>query len=81
MGDIRGAGLFLGIEMVQDPVNRQPNSELAKRIVEEMKRHRILLSTDGPDHNVIKFKPPMTFDLANAERVVTSLRKVLADLS
>ena len=81
VGDIRGAGLFLGIEMVQDPVNRQPNSELAKRIVEEMKRHRILLSTDGPDHNVIKFKPPMTFDLANAERVVTSLRKVLADLS
>lgn len=80
IGDVRGCGLFLGIEMVQDPVSREPNAHLAKQIVEKMKQHRILLSTDGPDHNVIKFKPPMVFDSANAERMIVALKKVIGNL-
>ena len=80
IGDVRGCGLFLGIEMVQDPVSCEPNAHLAKQIVEQMKQHRILLSTDGPDHNVIKFKPPMVFDLANAERMIVTLKKVIGNL-
>ncbi|MCH2181214.1 MAG: aminotransferase class III-fold pyridoxal phosphate-dependent enzyme [Mariniblastus sp.] len=80
VGDVRGSGLFLGIEIVKDLASREPDARAAKQIVERMKQQRILLSTDGPDHNVIKFKPPMVFDMANAERLVDNLKKVLADL-
>ena len=80
IGDVRGAGLFLGIEIVKDPALPEPDAEVAKQIVESMKQHRILLSTDGPEHNVIKFKPPMVFDLANAERLISCLQKILVDL-
>ena len=80
IGDVRGCGLFLGIEMVQDHVSCEPNAHLAKQIVEQMKQHRILLSTDGPDHNVIKIKPPMVFDLAKTERMIVTLKKVIGNL-
>ena len=81
MGDVRGQGLFLGIEIVKDPNTREPDSTRAKQIVEDMKSQRILLSIDGPHQNVIKFKPPMSFDLANADRVVMTLERVLNDLN
>jgi 4-aminobutyrate aminotransferase-like enzyme len=80
LGDVRGEGLFLGIEIVKSSDTREPDSARAKQIVEGMKQQRILLSTDGPHHNVIKFKPPMTFDLANADRVVMALERVLNSL-
>ncbi|MEL7496988.1 MAG: aminotransferase class III-fold pyridoxal phosphate-dependent enzyme [Planctomycetota bacterium] len=80
LGDVRGSGLFLGIELVDDPAKRTPNAELAKRVVESMKDRRILLSTDGPDENVIKFKPPLVFSAGDAERLVLTLREVLQKL-
>ena len=58
-GDARGRGLFLGIEFVDG--DRMPDAETAERVVQRMRDRGILLSTDGPDHNVIKFKPPMVF--------------------
>jgi 4-aminobutyrate aminotransferase-like enzyme len=70
IGDVRGAGLFLGIELVADRERKIPNPDLAKRIVESSKRDGVLLSVDGPDHNVIKIKPPMVFDDANSDRLV-----------
>lgn len=80
IGDVRGAGLFIGIEMVFDRKDRIPDTNLAMEIVESMKKKHILLSTDGPDQNVIKIKPPMVFDLANAERLVSTLDRVLRKL-
>lgn len=81
MGDVRGHGLFLGIELVDNRTDRNPDQKLAARIVEVMKQRRILLSTDGPDENVIKFKPPMVFDRENAETLVGALDEVLQQLS
>ena len=52
---------FLGVELVQDPLTREPAPLQAGYIVERMKSKRILLSTEGPGHNVLKFKPPMVF--------------------
>ena len=74
VGDVRGLGLFLGIELVRDRAARSPAADAASYVVERMKDHGILLSTDGPEHNVIKMKPPLTFSEADADRAVRGLR-------
>lgn len=76
VGDVRGSGLFIGIEIVQQGT-KEPDAQLAAGLVERMKTQRILLSTDGPDHNVIKFKPPMVFSAGDADRLVMALTKAL----
>ncbi len=75
VGDVRGSGLFLGIELVKDRETIEPASELAHLIVQKMRDRRILLSTDGPFGNVIKFKPPMVFSQGDAERLLMTLRE------
>lgn len=76
LGDVRGKGLFMGLEFVQ-PGTRLPNVKIATKVKQQMLERKILLSTDGPNENVIKFKPPMIFDQANADRVVENLEVVL----
>lgn len=77
IGDVRGLGLFLGIELVADPGERIPDGALAGRIVEAMKQRGILLSTDGPDHNVIKIKPPLVFSRKNVDLVCENLDEAI----
>lgn len=77
IGDVRGLGLFLGIEFVTDRQSLQPAPQLAKMIVSAMLARGILLSVDGPAHNVIKIKPPLTFNQQNADDLVTHLDVVL----
>lgn len=79
VGDVRGLGLFLGIELVLDPVTRTPAPRPAAYVVERMKDHGILLSTDGPDHNVIKMKPPLVFSEDDADRAVHAFDRVLSE--
>jgi len=79
VGDARGLGLFLGIELVRDRQTLDPAAEEAAYVVERMKEHGILLSTDGPLHNVIKMKPPLVFGEADADRVVATFDRVLAE--
>ena len=81
IGDTRGCGLFVGIELVRDPDSREPAGEEASAVVNALKEHGILSGTDGPYHNVIKVKPPMVFDAANADRFVETLDVVLHDLA
>ena len=59
IGDVRGRGLFIGIEFVHDRNTLEPAADEAARVVREMRDSGVLLSTDGPLHNVIKIKPPM----------------------
>ena len=79
VGDVRGLGLFLGIELVLDRETRAPAAAQASYVVERMKDHGILLSTDGPDHNVIKMKPPMPFSESDADRAVAAYDRVLSE--
>ena len=79
LGDVRGLGLFLGIELVRHRDTLEPAAEEAAYVVERMKAHGILLSTDGPLHNVIKMKPPMVFSEDDAERVVDAYDRVLGE--
>jgi 4-aminobutyrate aminotransferase-like enzyme/Ser/Thr protein kinase RdoA (MazF antagonist) len=79
VGDVRGMGLFLGIELVSDPRELTPATALARHIVEAARQQRILLSTEGPHHNVIKIKPPMVFGPEEAEIFLDFLEGVLMD--
>ncbi|MCB8960440.1 MAG: aminotransferase class III-fold pyridoxal phosphate-dependent enzyme [Ardenticatenales bacterium] len=80
IGDVRGSGLFLGIELVNDRETLAPAADEASFIVNELARQRILIGTDGPLHNVLKIRPPMPFDAANGDFLVATLDRILATL-
>ena len=75
IADIRGEGLFLGIELVD--ADKNPLSEQTNYLANRMKDFKILMSVDGPQHNVLKIKPPLCFSIANADYLMTCLKKVL----
>jgi 4-aminobutyrate aminotransferase-like enzyme len=77
---VRGAGLFIGVELVTDQKTLNPATKEAAKIIERMKDQGILLSTDGPFENVIKIKPPIVFNEDNADRVVNTIDDVLKSL-
>jgi 4-aminobutyrate aminotransferase-like enzyme len=77
IGDVRGSGFFLGVELVRDRVTLEPATEEADAIVNMMRDEGILLGTDGPFHNVLKIRPPMPFADGNAERLLTVLDHIL----
>jgi len=81
IGDVRGSGLFIGIELVNDSESREPAPALASAVVEYAKAHGVLLSIDGPQHNVIKIKPPLVFTLDNAATVVAVIGDALDSTS
>jgi len=80
IGDVRGKGLFLGIELVNDQKELNPLPDVAEKVINKMKDKGVLLSTDGPDHNVIKIKPPMVFNEKNAYFLTENLDLVLSNI-
>ena len=80
VGDVRGSGLFLGVELVSDRHTREPAASIASSVVNRMREEAILLGTDGPFHNVLKIRPPMPFDAADADRLVETLNQVLDEV-
>ena len=81
VGDVRGSGLFLGVELVRDRETLEPAAAEATTIINRMREDGILLGTDGPYHNVIKIRPPMPFDQSNADRLVETLDQILDEIS
>jgi len=79
VGDVRGTGLFLGVELVCDRSTLKPAAEEASFIANRMRDHGILLGTDGPYHNVVKIRPPMPFDKSNADFLVEIFEKILKE--
>ena len=75
IGDVRGQGLFLGIEFIDYQMN--PLDKETKYIVNRLKNFGILANLDGPKNNVIKIKPPLTFHKDNCEKFIFYLRKIL----
>ena len=74
IGDVRGQGLFIGIELVDADLN--PLAKQTDYLANRMKDYGILMSTDGPDKNVLKIKPPIIFTLENANELLFYLKKV-----
>ncbi len=79
IGDVRGKGLFLGFELVQDHADLVPAPEQANYLINRMRERAILMSTDGPAENVIKIKPPMCFTKENADFLISNLDLVLGE--
>ncbi len=80
VGDVRGTGLFLGIELVRDQESLEPAGMEAAYIIERLREMKILAGTDGPHNNVLKIRPPMTFDRFNADILADRLSAVLANM-
>jgi len=80
VGEVRGQGLFIGIELVKDHESLTPAQEEANTIFNQMKNKGILMSVDGPDHNVLKIKPPLVFTHENADQVVVNLDSVFHEI-
>ncbi|QBD78039.1 aminotransferase class III-fold pyridoxal phosphate-dependent enzyme [Ktedonosporobacter rubrisoli] len=79
IGDVRGLGLFIGVELVLNRETLEPAAEQAAYIANRMRDHGILISTDGPLHNALKIKPPIVFDEANADLLIAALDKILGE--
>lgn len=77
IGDIRGAGLFLGFELTDG--NLMPLAKQTSYLANRMKNLGILMSTDGPDQNVLKIKPPMVFNTTHADELLSRLRQVFRE--
>jgi 4-aminobutyrate aminotransferase-like enzyme/Ser/Thr protein kinase RdoA (MazF antagonist) len=80
IGDARGLGLFVGVELVYDRDTLTPAGREAGRVVEAMRQRGFLLSTDGPDHNVLKIKPPLVIQHDDVAEMLAELDVVLASV-
>ena len=82
IGDVRGHGLMLGIDLVESRTSKTPATSLALRVKEACKcRQRVLIAIEGPHSNVIKIKPPIVFSLKDADQYTSALRQVSVLLS
>jgi 4-aminobutyrate aminotransferase-like enzyme/Ser/Thr protein kinase RdoA (MazF antagonist) len=79
VGDVRGLGLFLGIDLVTDRETRAPAARQASYVVNRLREEGILAGTDGPYHNVIKLRPPLCFTAADAGRFASALAGILGE--
>jgi 4-aminobutyrate aminotransferase-like enzyme/Ser/Thr protein kinase RdoA (MazF antagonist) len=77
IGDVRGFGLFLGLDLVLDRATREAATRQAWYICNRLRERGILTGTDGPFHNVIKLRPPLIFSDADADLFVTTLEAIL----
>jgi 4-aminobutyrate aminotransferase-like enzyme len=77
IGDVRGSGLFIGLELVRDRTSLEPATAEASAVVNAMRERKILLGTEGPSHNVLKIRPPMPFGEPDVDRFVSALDEVL----
>jgi 4-aminobutyrate aminotransferase-like enzyme len=80
IGDVRGSGLFVGVELVRDRDTLEPAGAEASYIANRMREEGILLGTDGPHHNVVKIRPPMPFTDSDADRLLATFDDVLSEM-
>lgn len=81
IGDVRGMGLFVGVQLVRDRTTREPDAALASELVNRAAERGVLLSTDGRDHDVVKIKPPLVFSAGDADRLIETVDAVLAEIA
>ena len=79
IGDVRGAGLFIGVELVNDRETLLPAAEQAVYIAERMKQEGVLIGVDGPLRNVLKIKPPLCFSRDDAAQLSQTLENILRE--
>ncbi|MFN8670029.1 MAG: aminotransferase class III-fold pyridoxal phosphate-dependent enzyme [Gemmatimonadaceae bacterium] len=80
IGDVRGMGLFIGVDLVTDRASRAPATAAASYVVNRLREERILIGTEGPADNVLKIRPPLTVGRGDVEWAVAVLGRVLGEL-
>jgi 4-aminobutyrate aminotransferase-like enzyme/Ser/Thr protein kinase RdoA (MazF antagonist) len=79
VGDVRGAGLLIGVELVNDKETRRPAPPLAHAVMNEMKERRVLVGLTGPDENVLKIRPPLVLDDEDVTTIAETLDAALTN--
>jgi 4-aminobutyrate aminotransferase-like enzyme/Ser/Thr protein kinase RdoA (MazF antagonist) len=81
IGDVRGLGLFLGIELVSDRKSKAPATAFARAVSNGARRRGVLMGTEGPHDNVLKMRPPMIFSKRDADHLIAVLEETFADVA
>jgi 4-aminobutyrate aminotransferase-like enzyme len=80
IGDVRGVGLYLGIELVTDRSTKEPDAAMTSFAVNELRKRRVLISSTGRGANTLKIRPPLVFSERDASRLLTELDATLSAL-
>jgi 4-aminobutyrate aminotransferase-like enzyme/Ser/Thr protein kinase RdoA (MazF antagonist) len=80
IGDVRGAGLFIGVELVRDYSTLEPAAEETAAVVNRMRDLGVLVGIDGPHANVLKIRPPLVFDENHALQLTNALDRALQEI-
>jgi 4-aminobutyrate aminotransferase-like enzyme len=81
IGDVRGVGLFVGVELVKDRATRAPDGEITAKLVNGLRERRVLISAAGPHANVLKIRPPLVFQREHADRFLEAMDATLAEIA
>lgn len=79
IGDVRGQGLFIGVDLVADRDHRTPATEVAEYVKNRMRENRILIGCEGPHDNILKIRPPLTIEADDVDMILSVLDQVLAE--
>ncbi|MDO5757994.1 MAG: aminotransferase class III-fold pyridoxal phosphate-dependent enzyme, partial [Rhodobacterales bacterium] len=79
VGDVRGMGLFVGVELVTNRRARSPATAIAAYVMNRMREYRVLIGREGPDDNILKIRPPLTIDAEGIDIILHYLDIVLAE--
>jgi len=79
IGDVRGMGLFVGVEMVTDREARSPATQQTAYILNRMRASRILIGCEGPDNNILKVRPPLCVDAEGIDLLLHQLGAILSE--
>ena len=80
LGDVRGPGLFIGLDIVDNKEDKNPDKEKAIEIVEILKSKGVLISNAGQYRNVLKLRPPLVFDIDNANFLLDTLNQAFREV-
>src|ERR1700687_1615352 len=73
IGDVRGAGLYIGVELVRDRTTKEPDSQMALALVNGLRERKLLISATGAAANTLKIRPPLVFSESDASRLLTEM--------
>ncbi|MGY2807976.1 aspartate aminotransferase family protein [Bradyrhizobium sp. USDA 4506] len=81
IGDVRGAGLFIGLELVRDRDSKEPAPELASLLINRLRRRGILIGVAGPFGSTLKIRPPLCFGKDHADMFITACDEELSEVA
>ena len=80
IGDVRGTGLYVGVELVRDRASKEPDARAALAMVNGLRERRVLISATGFDANTLKIRPPLVFSESDASRLLTEMDVIFRTL-